>query len=144
GYRSADYNLTYGRSLRQLIDEWHGFLDRIQVVDKDRDAIDVIFRRPPIFRKVCARVVAERNIKARKKYEEKDYKAAEVLYGESYADGKSYEALGGYLASALRAGNTAVLTSALDSIIMMDPRPAQYLPLFIAIGDAYWIVGNKQ
>jgi tetratricopeptide (TPR) repeat protein len=141
-YRTGDYNLTYGRLLQRLIGEWQGFLDRIQVADQDRDAIDVIFRRPPIFRKVCARVIAERNMTAQKKYNEKDYKAAEALYGESYAEGSGYEALSGYLASALRTGRATVLTSTLDSVIMKDPHPAQYLPLFITVGDAYWTLHN--
>ena len=143
-YRTSDYNLAYGRSLRELINEWHGFLGRIQIKDQDCDAIDVIFRRPPIFRKVCARVIAERNIEARKKYDARNYEIAETLYGESYAEGNGYEALGGYLASALHSGNTTVIIVALDSIIMKDHHPAQYLPLFMTIGDAYWTEGKAR
>jgi tetratricopeptide (TPR) repeat protein len=143
-YRTNDFNLTYGRALHQLTDEWRGFLGRVQVTDQDRDAIDVMFRRPPIFKKVCARVIAERNIEARKKYEAKEYNAAETLYGESYAEGRGYEALSGYLASALRSGNASVIPAALDSIILKGPHPTQYLPLFITIGDAHWALGNTQ
>lgn len=142
-YRNADYNLTYGRSLHELIEEWHGFLNRIAVTDQDRDAIDVIFRRPPIFKKVCARVIAERNIRARKEFEEKRFDEAEAHYRESYLEGRGYDAFSGYLVSALKTGNTGVLTSALDTIIMRERHPAQYLPLFITIGDAYWTSGNR-
>ncbi len=141
-YRNTDYNLTYGRSLHQLVEEWHGFLNRIVVTDQDRDAIDVIFRRPPIFKKVCARVIAQRNIRATKEFEEKRFGEAESLYKESYLEGRGYEAFNGYLVSALKAGDIDVLTSALDTIIMREQHPAQYLPLFITIGDAYWTSGN--
>lgn len=143
-YRTSDFNLTYGRALHQLADEWRGFLDRVQVTEQDHDGIDAVFRRPPIFRKLCARVIAERNIEARKKYEEKEYRMAETLYRESYVEGRSYEALSGYLASALRSGHTSAVITALDSIIMRDDHPMQYLPLFVTIGDAYWITGNVQ
>lgn len=142
-YKTGDYRTTYGRSLHQLIDEWHGFLNRVVVTDRDRDAIDVIFRRPPIFRKVCARVIAERNLEATKAFEEKRFDEAESLYKESYLEGKGYEAFSGYLVSALRRGNPGVLTSALDTIIMKDHTPTQYLPLFITIGDAFWTFGNR-
>ncbi len=143
-YRNGDYNIAYARSLQQLIAEWHSFLDRIPVADQDRDAIDVIFRRPAIFKKVCARVVAERNIEARKRYDARDYVLAEALFKESYLEVKGYDALGGYIASALRSGNARDVTSILDSIIMKDSHPAQYLPLFITIGDAYWSLGDKR
>lgn len=143
-YRSGNFSLTYGRTLHQLVGEWQRFLDRFEITDQDRDAIDVIFRRPAIFRKVCARVIAARNNEARRKYEEKDYKAAEDLYRQSYDEGKGYEALSGYLASALRAGDTQVVTGALDSIMLKDPRPPEYLPLFVTAGDAFWILGDTR
>jgi hypothetical protein len=137
-YRTGDYNLTYGSSLQRLIIEWQGFLDRIEVSDGDKDAVDVIFRRPAIFQKVCARVIAERNSEARKKYERKEYASAAKLYHESYVEGKGYESLSGYLSSALHAGQADHVASMLDSVILKDPTPTQYLLLFLTIGDAYW------
>ena len=141
-YRSGDYEWTYGRSLHQLIGEWQGFLDRVHVEDRDRDAIGVIFRHAPIFKKVCARVVAERNIRARKEFNAREYKQAETLYKKSYREAGGYESLSGYLASALRSDDAGVVTQALDSIVMIDPHPMQYLPLFLTIGDAFWQLGN--
>ncbi|HET6272568.1 MAG TPA: hypothetical protein VFG32_06270 [Bacteroidota bacterium] len=141
-YRNGEYDLIYGRSLGDLITEWQGFLDRIPVTDGDRDAIDVLFRRPAIFQKVCARVIAARNAEAREKFIGKDYTTAARLYGQSYDDGRGYDALSGYLASALHAREFAVLTTALDTIIMKDPNPAQYLPLLVNIGLARWGEGN--
>ncbi len=139
-YRSGSFSAVYGRSLHQLIGEWQRFLDRVEITDSDRDAIDVIFRRPPIFRKVCARVLAARNIEARTRYDHREYAAAEALYLQSYEEGKSYEALSGYLASALRSGRNEVVINAFTSILMKDPGP--YLPLFITAGDAYWALGD--
>ena len=140
-YGSGDYEKMYGRSLDALIKEWQGFLDRIPVESKDADIIDATFRRPPIFQKVCARVVAERNGKARKKFSEHDYVSASQLYLESYNEGRGYEALSGHLASELRLKHYSSLTSALDSI-MHEEYPGRYVGLFLSIGDAFWGEGK--
>ena len=143
-YRSLDFQTIYGRLLQQLVLEWQSFLDRIPPDDADQDVVDALFRRPSIFRKVCARVLAERTMKARQAFAHKEYAVAESLYARAYAEGHGYEAFAGYLSSALRLGKNAVLTSALDTVVLTDAHPARYLTLFIAIGDAYWAEGNAQ
>lgn len=143
-YGSGDYARLYGRTLDQLIAEWHGFLDRIPVPQRDQGLVDVLFRRPAIFGKVCARVIGQRNIAAASAFAARDYQEAEQLYSLSYEEGRGYEALSGMLASALRGGHYSVLTSVLDSVIHPDPRPDRYLPLFIPIGDALWATGGLQ
>ncbi|HMK38081.1 MAG TPA: hypothetical protein VK569_01995, partial [Bacteroidota bacterium] len=102
------------------------------------------FRRPSIFRKVCARVLAERSLRARGAFGRKEYAAAESLYARLYADGGGYDAFAGYLTSALREGHMSVLTSCLDTVILADDHPARYLPLFVSIGDAYWASGEQE
>ena len=141
-YGNADYTAVYGRPLDGIIAEWENFLDRIAVAPHDSDAIDAFFRRPPIFRKVCARVTAERNAKAAAFYAQKDYVSAEQLFAQSYQESKGYEAFSGMLISALRQRAYAVLTTALDSVILPSEHPARYLPLFVSIGDAEWASGN--
>lgn len=143
-YRSADYGEVYGRTIAQLVTEWNGFLARVPVESVDSDRVDALFRRPAIFAKVCPRVLARQNVLARAAFARRDFGAAESLYADSYAQGHGYEALAGWLASALRLGKYAAVTAALDSIILQDERPARYLPLFIGIGDAYWMSGNSE
>ncbi|HTY59594.1 MAG TPA: hypothetical protein VMF59_12305, partial [Bacteroidota bacterium] len=143
-YRSLDYRAVYGRSLGELSREWETYLDRVPLDDEDQDGIDALFRRPPIFRKVCARVLARRSAEARALLARKEYAVAESLYVRVYADGGGYDAFAGYLTSALRGGHMDVLTSALDTVILADDHPARYLPLFIGIGDAYWASGEPE
>jgi tetratricopeptide (TPR) repeat protein len=143
-YRSNDYRKVYGRTLDGLLLEWRRFLDRIPLDEVDGDGIDAYFRRPPMSAKVCPRVVARRNDRARKAFARKEYALAESLYHASYVDGQSFEALSGELMSALRRGEYGVLTTALDSIMLRDDHPARYLPLFLSTGDAYWAVGDTQ
>lgn len=141
-YGSGDYAHIYGRTLEELIAEWHGFLDRVPVPETDRGVVDVLFRRPAIFGKVCARVIGQRNVAAASALAKRDYATAERLYSRSYEEGRGYEALSGLLASALRAGHYDILTSVLDTVIHPDSRPDGYLPLFIYIGDALWATGR--
>jgi len=141
-YRSIDYPEAYGRSLEELLGEWLDFLDTIPIDEHDHDAINALFRHPPIFQRVCARVIGERNLLAGRKLSEMDYHAAANLYKQSYEEGRGYDALSGYLASALRGNNFAALTDVFDSVISKDPLQAQYLPLFVNIGIAFWAEGN--
>ncbi len=143
-YGSGNYEKLYGRSLDPLIKEWHNFLDRVPVGQHDADIVDASFRRPAIFRKVCARVIAERNSRARKDFQRREYALASQQYFDSYTDGKGDEALSGYLASELRLGHYMSLTAALDTIIMREEFPARYLATFLNIGDAFWGKGEYE
>ena len=143
-YRSLDYRAVYGRSLTELALEWEGYLDRVPLDDVDQDGVDALFRRQTIFRKVCARVLARRTVAARGSFARRDFAVAESLYARIYAEGGGYEAFAGYLASALRNGDMAVLTSSLDTVILADDHPARYLPLFVSVGDAFWASGEQE
>ncbi len=143
-YRSLDYRAVYGRSLADLSHEWEEYLGSVPLEDEDQDGIDALFRRAPIFRKVCARVLAHRAGEARASFARKEYAVAESLYARVYAEGGGYDAFAGYLTSALRRGRMSVLTSSLDTVILADDHPARFLPLFIGIGDAYWASGDQE
>jgi hypothetical protein len=142
-YRSGDYQGVYGKSLGELVHEWRGMLESITVSpDEWNDVVDVYFRRPPIFRQVCVRVIAATNAEGRKELAAKNYQAAALLFRYSFSEGRGYEALSGYLTSELRAGNYGALTSALDTIIMRQEFPGRFLPLLVPIGDAFWKLGD--
>lgn len=143
-YRTNDYQKAYGKPLQELIAEWRAFLDAVPVSEQDRDAIDVLFRHPPIFQKVCARVVATRNKQAAQAFARKEYTAAAALYRQSYDDGRGYDALSGYLSSALRAGEVSSVLTMFDSVTTSTERPAQFLPLLLPVGLAQWSSGDMQ
>lgn len=141
-YRSNDYEQAFGKSLHALIDEWHAFLGKVPVGEHDREAVDVLFRRPPIFEKVCARVVAMRNNEAAKAFVQRDYRAAAALYRQSFDDGRGYDALSGYVVSAIRLGEYASVIALYDSFMQRSEQPAQYLPLMVHVGLAQWGNGD--
>lgn len=137
-YGGENYTTVYGRSLEDLLREWDRFLARVPEDMGDEDVVDALFRRPPIFRKVCVRVIAERNKRARGAFDVKDFQTASGLYAASYNETGNSEALSGWLASALRSRQYSVVTAAYDSIIAPSARPGEYLGVFLPVGDAYW------
>jgi tetratricopeptide (TPR) repeat protein len=141
-YRHADYAIAYGRTLDRLVADWERFLERIPVDRGDLDAVDATFRRPSIFRKTCARVLARRLAEAGAAFGANRYASAESLYASCYAEGHGYEAFAGYLVSALRGGEYQRVLAAFDTVILRDDHPARYLPLFVDVGDCYWKTGN--
>jgi hypothetical protein len=65
-YRSAgDFQAVYGLSLGELEQAWRGFLQSQPLDAQDQARAKERFRRPAIFRKVCARELAERVAEAR-------------------------------------------------------------------------------
>jgi hypothetical protein len=65
-YRSAgDFEAVYGLPLTELEKSWRAFLETQPVDARDEARAKERFRRPAIFRKVCARELAERVAEAR-------------------------------------------------------------------------------
>lgn len=65
-FRSGgDFEGVYGRSLDALETRWKAFLDTQPLPPRDRAAAKERFRRPAIFKKVCARELAARVAEAR-------------------------------------------------------------------------------
>ncbi len=141
-YGNGDFETVYGRALTQLIEEWNSYLDRIEVPESERDVVDVLFRRPAIFEKVCARVIAARNSKAGKLFAQRQYANAAMLYRESYREAKGYDALSGFVSSSLYAGMYDNVIATFDTVMRRDKNPAQYLPLFVLVGIAAWAQGD--
>ena len=112
--------------------------------DSERGVVDVLFRDPPIFEKVCARVVAERNGRARRAYVRGEYALAESLYQVSYREAGGYGSFAGYLGSAYTLGRFDSIVTSYEGVVVRSGRPLQYLPFFLTIGDAFWIAGETE
>jgi predicted negative regulator of RcsB-dependent stress response len=142
-YRTGDYGSAYAVSLDSLIVLWQRSLDSVAVTPPDLASVDVLFRRPPIFGKVCARVHARRLRDARQLVQERRYDDALARYAMLYAEGGSYEALSGLLAMNFRRGEYAAVAHMYDSVTTHDPVPRRYLGLALMAGDAFWALGNN-
>jgi tetratricopeptide (TPR) repeat protein len=143
-YQSEDYSGVYGRTLERLVSEWQRYLERLRVSNSERGVVDALFRDPPIFEKVCARVVAERNAGARRAFAQGEYVLAESLYQVSYREAGGYGAFAGYLSSAYVLGRFDSIIASYERVVVGSTRPLQYLPLFLIAADAFWIKGETE
>jgi hypothetical protein len=141
-YRTGDFEAASGYTLDTLAAGWERMLDSLPVSTADRDGIDALFSRPPIFGKVCARVMGARNLEAGRLFSERRFGEAAQLYGRSFRETGSYESLSGYVASALPAGDVRALLAIRDTVVRRDTLPARYLPLFVQFGLAAWATGD--
>jgi hypothetical protein len=67
-YRSAgDFSAVYGLSLAELEKSWRAFLENQPLDARDEARAKERFRKPAIFRKVCARELAERVAESRER-----------------------------------------------------------------------------
>lgn len=138
-YQGGSFETGYGRSLQSLIAEWDDFLSQIKISDSDEAHVRYFFRRPPVFKKTCARVTAEWMNDAGKKIREKNYAAAAVFYRHAYDETGSDDALLGYMQSEFRAEEyDSVTTSSLSK-----HRPPIMPMADLLIGDAYMMKGDS-
>jgi tetratricopeptide (TPR) repeat protein len=142
-YNSGDYEAAYLRPLDSLIVDWQHALDSVRVTSSDGATVDVIFRRPPIFGKVCVRVHARRLREAQRLMQQHRYDEALARYTQLYAEGGSYEALSGLMAAHLRRGNFQTVMQLYDSATARDRIPRRYLVLALSSGDAHWATGDR-
>ena len=141
-YQSEDYRGVYGRSLEELVTEWRGYLGRTPVKETERGLVDALFRKPPIFDRVCARVIARKNAEARRAFARGEYALAESLYYVSHVEADGYAAFAGYLGSAFYREQFDTVAAAYQNVILNSKHPLQYLPLYLRVGDALWAEGD--
>lgn len=141
-YGMADFQQAFGKTLPELVAEWERFLGRLPVPDREQDVLETFLRRPPIFDKTCARVIAGRNAEARTALARHDYARARTLFRSSFQEAGGYDAFSGLLASTVRLQEYGPAIRLCDSVIRTSDRPAQFLPLFLWYGDACWAAGD--
>lgn len=141
-YGSGDFEAAYNMTFDSLIIGWQMAVDSIVVTDGDRACVDVMFRRPPIFGKVCVRVHARRLRAAQVAYQQHRYVEAKESYSRMFDEGRSYDALSGLLSAHYRLGDFAAVIHLHDSVVTSDRVPNRYLALALLTGDALVMSGN--
>ncbi len=141
-YGSGTYEEAFRRPLPVLIASWQRFLDSIAVGESERASVDVLFRQPSIFGKVCPRLAAKNLREARRLVTDRRYEEAAGRYTAILRAAGGYDALAGVLLCRLRTGAYLEAGSLYDSIVTKDPVPLRYLPLALTAGDAAWGAGD--
>lgn len=97
-YRGADFSRVYGKPLGALVNEYYRFIASYKPSGSPDEAI-YYYGRKPIFKKVCARFLAENIDRAWSLYNSGKYQDAEALFRKLLNYSESYQALLGYVTS---------------------------------------------
>ena len=141
-YRHNDYEREYGRTLDELVVDWQRFLDGVDPGPQPQENVDALFRRPPIFARVCPRLVGRWNQEAREAFRARDYSRSLALYDQALRRSGSSLSLGGALAARSRLGQHQIVARTVDSLMESTDHPGMYLPLALMAADAHWALGH--
>lgn len=141
-YRTGDFKDVYNKDLNRLVWEWRRLLNRYAITPEKREKAEYLFKRPSIFTKECARVLADLNSKSRQfldegRFEEALEKSQEVLRlsnnpvaimtgATALFKLKQYEECADLITGASRDSTMRRLL----------------LPLMMMLGDTYWALGD--
>lgn len=141
-YPYAQFEKVYRISLEDLIEEWKEFLHSIEIPSTDAVRAKLLFSRPSIFSKVCARTVAELHEKAADMFREKEYVEASALFRTTYSMSNSREAALGLITTQFRLGKYDSVIAVLAPFLEDSTLARAYFPSKITLGDCYWILGQ--
>ncbi|MBI3578629.1 MAG: hypothetical protein HY089_04365 [Ignavibacteriales bacterium] len=92
-YQTGSFTTFYNKNLPALLKEWESFLRGYTLNDADREKAAYLFKRPSIFGKECARVIANLNDETRALYGKKQYQFALESAERSLKQSTSIEAI---------------------------------------------------
>lgn len=143
-YRTGDFRNFYNRDLSSLLSEWRRFLSRYRFNDGAKEKGEYLFRRPSIYMKECARVIASVNRETRNLSQQKNYGAALQSADQSLKLTTNIEAI-------LQRATLLLRMKRYDEVIDMSREKLAdtllahaLLPLRLVFGDALWGRGDVQ
>ena len=142
-YQFGQFEKIYKKSLGDLIEEWEDFLQYVDMPPSDEARARLLFARPSIFSKICARTIAELNESAARLLNEKKYVEASSAFQSSYAMSRSREAMLGIIAANFHLGKYDSVIAGITHALEDSLTASGYLPLKLTLGDCYWILGEQ-
>jgi len=143
-YRDGDFHAAYGAALPDLVAEWEAWLDGEPFSQRALAVAERRFKRPAIFRRPCAREVADLSAAAGDALRAGDAQTAAELYGRCSVldDGDP-----GFLVARARALAEDGRTEEIEALwqILDAHRSANDLlrsQLLVALGDAWARLGD--
>ncbi|MBW7888895.1 MAG: hypothetical protein H3C35_11155 [Bacteroidetes bacterium] len=137
---AENFYLAYGKPLSVLLEEWKIYLNSVDVSTLSPKAIQLIFNQQTIFKKICAREIAERNEKGMDALQTADYRSADSLFALSYKEAESAAGIRGIMLSSMlqkKPSETVKIYQAIRS------KSKTYPSLRLIAGDAYTALGSR-
>lgn len=133
---------VYGKSYKELIDEWQSGIDTMSIPSSWRPHAAFYFKRPSIFAKECARVVANLNEEGFRQLDSKNPAGAMVAFQNALETSWNTEAYVGLIRSAFRAELYDTVITMMRSQLRDSAGRSSVANLFLLYGDALWYKGD--
>ncbi|MBI2619286.1 MAG: hypothetical protein HYW57_04335 [Ignavibacteriales bacterium] len=142
-YRTGSFESFYNKDLPTLLEEWRRFISELKPSPHELAKAAYLFRRPSIFGKECARVIASLNAETRESLRSGQYDNALVSSRRSLDLTGSPEAITLYATALFRLKRYDDVIRFV-SVKLADSTVAHaLLPLFLTLGDSYWAKGRE-
>ena len=143
-YKSGDFSTFYNRELGTLVVDWRRHVDRASLGEADLQKAAYLFKRPSIFAKECARVVANSNAETRSIYGQKKYQEALESANRSLGLSTSIEAIFQKANSLFKLQRYAEVIQFAEEKLRDSAIGHSLLPLRLVLGDSYWAVDSTR
>ena len=140
-YAHADFESSFGKSLKTLVHDWNQFLDTIEIPQSSRRVARAAFHRPAIFERPCAHVVADLRKQLRTASATHAIKLHEKICD---FEGNTPNARLALAFAFKRAGKTSDFFELSAKLLDENTlRPYQQNKLYEVLGNAHWEAGQS-
>ncbi|MCU7494261.1 MAG: hypothetical protein HF314_18340 [Ignavibacteria bacterium] len=133
-YQGGDWQQAYGKPPERLISEYYAFISSFKPVGSKDEAF-YYFGRKPIFKKVCARFLAEKVEQGFELYNSGQYYKAEALFKKLLEYSESYQSLLGYVNSLRKTDKPGVALQVLKRYLNKYDETSYFYGLELLAGD---------
>jgi len=141
-YAGSDFKNIYQQELKSLLIEWQSTIEHIPLHHADSIKAVYFFRRPSIFGKECARVIANVNTETRELLVHQDYEKALLSAELSMRLSKTPEAISQKAAALFEMRRFNDYIEFVDTQLRDTTMNSALLPLHLRLGDAYWALDS--
>jgi tetratricopeptide (TPR) repeat protein len=141
-YAGGDFKNIYQKDLKSLLMEWHTSVEKIHLDYADSIKAAYFFRRPSIFGKECARVIANLNAKTREYLIHHDYEKAFLSAEQSLRLSRTPDAVFQKAAALFEMRRFKDFIEYVNVKLCDTTIGYTLLPLHLRLGDAYWALDS--
>jgi hypothetical protein len=141
-YLTGEFKTVYHQNLKSLLMEWQTSVKNIHLNSADSIKAPYFFRRPSIFGKECARVIANLNTDTRELLIHHDFEKAFFSAEQSLRLTNSPEAVSQKAAALFEMRRYKEFIEFIEVQLQDTTIGFALLPLHLRLGDAYWALDS--
>jgi tetratricopeptide (TPR) repeat protein len=141
-YQTGDFETFYNRPLHELLAQWRRMVERYELNDADLAKAAYLFKRPSIFAKECARVLANLNSETREQLRRREFDVALARAARALELSNNIEATHLKAQALVRLGRFDEAIEFMEDRLRDSSVAHSLLPLKLLLGDAYLAIDS--